>query len=381
MPTYNQDTLLSGTTSMLASMAAPTTMGSTSAVDATTASSRNARFSLRKKRNFAKTMINDNEEFSPVNISSYNSDFLSGLFADVAKANVLKEFQIEPPSTSTPSDTTRSTTIRSCNRSASSHVISDSSDSPRPLKKSRMNLRPSLYRSRASCMNLLARQQQQQSHNTPFESESTITKPSSPKSIDEIEMPEKKERSSSVFTVQNTNEKTNKKQDSLAFQLDCLETTSTGELSISAIASISPPANTKNKKVVKDVDVAMLAFPNLPSAVSDSSCESNTHAITATGLTRESAPVPHGPAPEIAGAASPSSEERSASKESFGWFIDLDDDETSPVSSSTVTDKKASSDDLAFQAPTTPKRSTNHVEEMEQAYAADTIDSVLGDLF
>jgi len=363
-------------------MVASTTMGSTIAVDATTASSRNVRFSLRKKRNFAKTMINDNEEFSPVNISSYNSDFLSGLFADVAKANVLKEFQIEPPLSSTPSDTTSSTTIRSCNRSASSHVISDSSDSPRPLKKSRVNLRSSLYRSRASCMNLSARQQQQQSQNRLFESKSTITEPLSPKGVDQIEILEKKERSSSAFSVQNINKKTNKKQDSLAFQLDCLETTSTGELSISAITSISPPYNTKNEKVVKDV--AILAFPNLPSAVSDSSCESNVHTITAAGLTRESAPVPHGPAPEIAVAASPSSEERSGSKESFGWFVDLDDEETSPVdcvSSLTVTYKIATSDDLAFQAPAATKRSTNHVEEMEQAYAADTIDSVLGDLF
>jgi hypothetical protein len=360
---------------------ATATMGPTNnnAVDITTASSRNVRFALRKKRAFAaRTMINDNEEVSPVNLSSYNSDFLSGLFADVAKANVLKEFEIEPSSSSS-SKTTSSTTPSSMfdvergpsSSFSPSHLISDPSNSPRPLKKSRLNLRSSLYQSRASCMNLLDIQQQQQQE------------PLSPKGINEIEMLEKQERSISSNK--------NKKQDSLAFQLDCLETqeltTTTGALSISEIVSVSP-SNKKSKKVVKDV--AILAFPNLPSAISDSSCESSntTHTgatTTATGLTRESG-VPHGPSSEIAASS------RGSSKESFGWFVDLDEQEETKSSSGedfvhsssltvTTNNKNASTEDLAFQAPTAPKRSTNHDEEMEQAYAADTIDSVLGDLF
>jgi len=221
-------------------------------------------------------------------------------------------------------------------------------------------------------MNLLDIQQQQQQE------------PLSPKGINEIEMLEKQERSISSNK--------NKKQDSLAFQLDCLETqeltTTTGALSISEIVSVSP-SNKKTKKVVKDV--AMLAFPNLPSAISDSSCESSntTHTgatTTATGLTRESG-VPHGPSSEIA-----ASSRGGSSKESFGWFVDLDEQEETKSSSGedfvhsssltvTTNNKNASTEDLAFQAPTAPKRSTNHDEEMEQAYAADTIDSVLGDLF
>merc|ERR1740130_1465229 len=291
-------------------------------------------------------MINDNENVSPVNLSSYNSDFLSGLFADVAKANVLKEFEIESPSLNTTSSTTPSSMFdderETSSTSSPSHLISDPTNSPRPFKKSRLNLRSSLYRSRASCMNLLDIQQQQ-------------------------------------------------KQEPLAFQLDCLETqeitTTTGALSISEIVSDSP-SNKKSKKVVKDV--AMLAFPNLPSAISDSSCESsNTHSgtTTVTSLTRESG-VPHGPSSEIAA----SSSRRGSSKESFGWFVDLDEQEESRSSSGedfvhsssltvTTNNKNASTEDLAFQAPTSPKRVTNHDEEMEQAYAADTIDSVLGDLF
>jgi hypothetical protein len=134
-------------------------------------------------------------------------------------------------------------------------------------------------------------------------------------------------------------------------------------------------------------DVATLAFLNLPSAVSDSSCESSIHATiaTGTGLTRVNAQVPHGQVPEITASAQ-SSRDRSSGKETFGWFVDLDEQETkteSNVSTSTScsNNKNVDSDqDLAFQAPTAPKRSTNHVEEMEQAYAEDTIDSVLGDL-
>merc|ERR1711957_66760 len=101
------------------------------AVDITTASSRNVRFALRKKRAFAARtmMINDNENVSPVNLSSYNSDFLSGLFADVAKANVLKEFEIESPSLNTTSSTTPSSMFddgrETSSTSSPSHLISD----------------------------------------------------------------------------------------------------------------------------------------------------------------------------------------------------------------------------------------------------------------
>merc|ERR1711957_233396 len=147
------------------------------AVDITTASSRNVRFALRKKRAFAARtmMINDNENVSPVNLSSYNSDFLSGLFADVAKANVLKEFEIESPSLNTTSSTTPSSMFDDERETSTpSHLISDPTNSPRPFKKSRLNLRSSLYRSRASCMNLLDIQQQQQQD------------PLSPKGINEI---------------------------------------------------------------------------------------------------------------------------------------------------------------------------------------------------
>uniref|UniRef100_A0A7S0XL56 Uncharacterized protein n=1 Tax=Pseudo-nitzschia delicatissima TaxID=44447 RepID=A0A7S0XL56_9STRA len=298
-----------------------TNQESSRTVDATTVSpSRNVRFALRKKRNFSERSRSDG---NPVTLSSYNSDFLSGLFADVAKANVLKELSIELPSSSTPS--TETACPPSMFDVPSSHIVPDSMNSPRPLKKSRVSFRASSCRSRASCLNLL--------------SQSKPSDVSSPKGINEISSIEKSA------------------QDSLAYQLNCLVAPST--------RSVSP--TNKSKKVSKDV--AALAFPNLPSTVSDSSCESNN--VTATGLTRERCLIQHGSAPE------------KSTKESFGWFVDLDDNQdTSPFNTVSKCEKSISSQDLAFKAPTAPKQAADHVqEEMEQAYAADTIDSVLGDFF
>lgn len=341
----NQDSLRSSSKSSAESAV----KSASTIVDTTTvSSSRNARFGgLRKKRTLS--------DRNTVKLASYNSDFLLGIFADVAKAKVLKEFRIELPSsskTSTAAETICPSSIFD-GSSSPSHIVPDSlNSSPRPLKKSRVSFRASSYQSRASCLNLFAQSV-------------SVSQSSSPSSgINEI---------SSIV-------KDTKKQDSLAYQLDCLEKTqeeeqvkSTGALAISAIASIS--LTNKGKKVIKDV--AALAFPNLPSTISDSSCESNN--VTATGLTRKRCLVPHGSALEIA--ASPS-----GSKESFGWFVDLDDNEEPSAKDlvhSKITDKNASQQDLAFQAPTSPKQvATNHVqEEMEQAYAADTIDSVFGDFF
>lgn len=302
-------------------------------VDTTTvSSSRNVRFTLRKKRNVSER---SKKESSAVNLSSYNSDFLSGLFADVAKVNVLKELSIDLPSTSHESSVTKTCPPSMFDVSVS-HVVPDPMNSPRPSKKSRISFTSS-FQSRASCMNLTA---QASSKNE-------------------------------VSTHENIN--SSPKQNSLAFQLDCLERKEPEQnrqklrlQSRAAPASVSPSSKAKK-------DVAALAFPNLPSTVSDSSCESNN----ITGLTRERCLIQHGSAPEITASGN------SGSKESFGWFVDLDVSEDSSIfNRSTTVDKPVATQDLAFQAPTAPKQATDHVqEEMEQAYAADTIDSVLGDFF
>jgi len=64
--------------------------------------------------------------------------------------------------------------------------------------------------------------------------------------------------------------------------------------------------------------------------------------------------------------------------------VDLDDNDEAHAEDygPTAIEKNVSPQDLAFQAPTAPKRANNNIqEEMEQAYAADTIDSVFGDFF
>jgi hypothetical protein len=250
------------------------------------------RFSLRKRA------IRNEQDV--VNLSSYNSDFLSGIFADVAKANVLSELGISQ-------------------KRGFEHINSDAPDEHANVsavrnKKSRTALNRCLSRVGASTINL-----------------TQLTQIQSPKGINEFfgvaQIKPASEARKSLAKGHN--------HDSLAFQLNCVA----GE---------------------DDGDAAKVAFPNLPATVSDSSCD--------TGLTRAKL-VRHVATPE------------NDTKESFGWFVDLDDHQTTP-------DPEArcglpyivSSTDLAFQAPSAQKR-INDDAEVEWAKAADTVDDVLGDFF
>jgi hypothetical protein len=271
-----------------------------------------ARFSLRKR--------SIRNEKDVVNLSSYNSDFLSGIFADVAKANVLSELGISQ-------------------KRGFEHINSDASDGHANVsdvnvsaicnKKSRIALNRCLSKVGASSINL-----------------TQLTQVQSPKGINEF-----------FGVVQHNHAVEARKSlaqshhhDSLAFQLDCVA----GDEDRDSTATASHSHNTTVG------DAARVAFPNLPATVSDSSCD--------TGLTRALL-VRHVTTPE------------NDTKESFGWFVDLDDHQTTP-------DPEAlsglpyivSSDDLAFQASTAPKR-VNDDAEVEWAKAADTVDDVLGDFF
>jgi len=64
-------------------------------------------------------------------------------------------------------------------------------------------------------------------------------------------------------------------------------------------------------------------------------------------------------------------------KESYGWFVEMDDGENHQED---VDPYSSTNANLAFSAPTAPKRS-NLDEELEWAKAADTVDDVLGDFF
>ena len=259
-----------------------------------------SRFTLRKR-----PIRKDRDS---VNLSSYNSDFLSGLFADVAKANVLSELGISQ-------------------KRSSEHITTDPSEvsgteSSVPNKKSRVTSCGSLIRVGASSTNL-----------------ADLTQIHSPKGINEFFGPSQVKPS-----LPRKGLKKSHHHDSLAFQLNCV---SGGESSDSISQRRHPSVG----------DAARVAFPNLPATVSDSSC--------VTGLTRANL---------VQQVASPENE----TKDTFGWFVDLDDNQTPEAPAGLP--YTVSCDDLAFQAPTAPLRSNND-DEVEWAKAADTVDDVLGDFF
>jgi hypothetical protein len=70
-------------------------------------------------------------------------------------------------------------------------------------------------------------------------------------------------------------------------------------------------------------------------------------------------------------------EEDDAPKESYGWFVEIDNNVPSVTEHPYVS---TSSRDLAFFAPTAPE-AANYDAEVEWARAADTVDDVLGDFF
>lgn len=299
-------------------------------------------------------------------IASYNSDFLSGLFADDAKTYVLKEFQIQQssPDAEDSSEEGSNDITKSSSRSlqvategaskdddegtkpsiSSSHVVyyNSNDDSPRPTKRNKTNVHSSFCPKRDSFAYLLSatlpRQQEQKNGGSKPEHSNHCASGQS---------------TAAIRVAKNMNFKN---QNSLAFQLNCLETQN--------------PASSKVSGTVSN-DFAIMAFPNLPSAVSASSCESNDQGVVQCTI---------------------SSFDFSSGKESFGWFVDLEYKETCELNGYQQSlssgdacggcnnEPSPGQQNLAFQVPTAPKRSSNYMEQMEQAYAEDTIDSVLGDL-
>jgi len=265
-----------------------------------------ARFTLRKRS------IRHNSD--GVHISTYNSDFLNGIFADVAKISELSDSE---------GSLKRGPGHLGANPSDDepSHIVYDS-----PYKKRCTALNRSISRSRCSIMNLADLDDVQAPSAKPdFSRSSTDLDESMSPGFDEIQ------------PVAKPSLKDHTHHDSLAFQLGCVAGLDSNTTSTDAAAGI--------------------AFPNLPASVSDSSCSA--------GLTRVNL---------IKQASSPEKK----LKESFGWFVDLDDNQSSETRG--VLSYSVSSGDLPFQAPTAPKRHNNDAE-VEWAKAADTVDDVLGDFF
>jgi hypothetical protein len=224
-----------------------------------------------------------------VGLSTYNSDFLSGLFADIAKATVVCEG-------------------------------SPVNNAPSPSKKSRVSMTKSISRCEKSFANL---------HVVAHLSLGTKGSLNAPATAS-VNLPLTRD-------------------DSLSYQLHCVSSASSNESESSRVS-----------------DSGMVAFPHLPATISNSSCDHLAR------LTRRNT-----------GQLSPDSE--TDPKESYGWFVNFDDDDSffPPLSRATAIpfSSPSSLNDLTFSSLAAPKGSSHHDAEVEWAKAADTVDDVLGDFF
>jgi hypothetical protein len=293
-----------------------------------------SRFSLKKRPASKSSSTRD-----MVNLSSYNSAFLTGLFADVAQANVLDEFG-----------------LNGATQKRGSELISpDDNDTVQEDFPSTKRIRVSCIspvstkpsRARRSYLNLS--ELNSSDSGEPF---ATAT-PVSPRSITHAF--ENQATISDAATASDSSSLSSH-HGSLAYQLNCVDI---GEVdaTVGEDASTEPPS--KTTKTI--MDAGKLVFPHLPATVSDSSCN--------TGLTRAKLDRQMS-----------ATETDSTKGESFGWFVDLDGDTPAPSTDVQAYETAKSPDDLAFQAPTAPVRA-NDTAELEWAQAADTVDDVLGDFF
>jgi hypothetical protein len=124
-----------------------------------------------------------------------------------------------------------------------------------------------------------------------------------------------------------------------------------------------------NDQVRELQDMAFPSLPQIPIAVSSSSCSTSFPVIT----------------PRDDG-ASRGAEDEDADSSSYGWFVSTDEDDADtdtaedknePSTSMFLPDTKP---DLAFKSISTASVENQDLE-VQQALAADTIDDVLGDLF
>jgi hypothetical protein len=168
------------------------------------------RFSLRKRA--------ANTDRPKTTLSTVNSAFLSGLFADVAKVQVdFDDF--------TPQDNSNEDSDPRSNQSL-------------PSKKSRFSMSKSMSRCGKSMICL---------------TDAIISPPSSPNNDKKVLSFSATHRSTEV-----------ERKDSLLFQLHCVSSTSSSE------SSTKPSSKTI-------LDAAALEFPHLPATVSATSCNTLTH--------------------------------------------------------------------------------------------------------
>jgi hypothetical protein len=244
------------------------------------------RFALRKR--------SINQDRPKTTLSTVNSAFLSGLFADVAKVQV--EFDSADPQDSDPHT----------NQSI-------------PSKKSRVSMTKAMSRCGKSMMSLR---------------EALVSPPTSPDTVNLFDVLSFAARSNDL-----------ERKDSLLFQLHCVSSSSSNESSV--------VATTKTM-----LDATLLDFPHLPATISATSC--NTLTRNTSDLQSSIAEKPQ--------------------KESYGWFVEMEEEHNVPRITTSEPFVSSSKVELAFKAPPARKAS-NHDAEVEWAKAADTVDDVLGDFF
>lgn len=128
-------------------------------------------------------------------------------------------------------------------------------------------------------------------------------------------------------------------------------------------------------ELVDNVLFETLAFPCLPSTVSETSCSSNN--LTQTSVQAAQVLETLSPSPLEGG--------QHDEKDSYGWFVDMDLEEGHDRADDVTTAHESlisrTDEALSFKAFTAPKKTTELDDEVEWAKAADTVDDVLGDFF
>ena len=221
-------------------------------------------------------------------LSSCNSAFLSGLFADIAEANrIQNDLRIDQV--------------------------------PNPRKKSRISMTRSISRCEKSFANL---------HMVGDK-------------VNRINPVSGETAESSSTPIERDN--------SLTYQLHCVSSASSNE-----------------SDTLRVTNFGLVAFPHLPATISNSSCD---HLAKLTR--RHSDQL--------------MSDSETDPKESYGWFVNFDEDDECilPLTYAARIPFSSSSSicDLAFSTSIAPKRSSQHDAEVAWARAADTVDDVLGDFF
>jgi hypothetical protein len=297
------------------------------------------RFILRKRAVSDET--DDDLANHDLKLPTVTSAFLTGLFADVA--------QVQDEKQETPAEGAPSSSV-SLNGSSNAAAC-------RPVKKSRVSLHHSMSRCGRSFKNLAAVAAGKAPHPPAVLLGNAADSPTGVADL-----------------VADVNEcpliPRLSKHDSLHFQLRCV-------VGDDLLATEGGGPSSSDDAYWTVLEAGVLAFPNLPHAVSSSSCNTLTRNLSdlQTSLTET---------------------RDGAKEEAYGWFVAVDDigggSAIDPYRSAVDPYAKSASatpagggstktvPDLAFVAPTAP-HAVNQDDEVEWAKAADMVDDVLGDFF